>query len=683
MTEHPPTRLATRRGRWWLDLESGHAGWDATAGAMLGWSARPATGDLVHHVHPEDQAVFARHCEDVATGLSVGVATFRVVPRRGPPRWLRSLAALAADGSGAGRIAGTLRPGVPRPLPATAAGAASPTPPPGTHRIIVETSGDMIRLLDRDGRILFANSAGSGAPAALIGRRWTELLEPGSAATVQRMLPRVAAGEPGRFTIRERTDAGVARWWDVIASPVRGGAQTSTCTDLPGDRPAIVVVARDITCQKRVEERATWLARHDALTELPNRLYLQTRLDEHIAGPDPTPIALLLLDLDQFKQINDTLGHDAGDELLRAFARRLRQAAPPPAFVARLGGDEFAVMIEAAGETGQATRCADAIRAALQAPLVAAGRRLDCRASIGVSLFPGLATSRSELMKQADLALYAAKASRAGTELFRPAMRQRMEREMAMRSLARGALSDGRIEAYYQPQVELGTRRVIGFEALLRWRDRAATVRLPGEIAAAFEDPDLAPALSRSMLSQVTAQMRRWQDQGCRFGHVALNVAPADFRDEEAADRILAALADAGIPSGQLQLEVTESVFLGPGAEGVERTLRRLSRSGVRIALDDFGTGHAALTHLIRYPVDALKIDRSFVRALDQSGEARAVVAAMIDLGRTLDLAVIAEGIETAAQEAALIGLGCRHGQGFLYGAAMPADQATSCLPPP
>jgi len=676
-----PTQLSMRRGRWWLDLDTGHAGWDATAGAMLGWSARAGTGDLLDRVHPDDRPRFVRHCEELAAGRATAAATFRVVPRRGPPRWLRSLAALAEAPASAGRIAGTLRPAAPDlPDAAPAAAAASrPLPPAGTHRLIVEASGDVIRLLARDGRILFANDPDDGAAPALIGRRWSEMLEPASAAKVRRMLPRVAAGEPGRFTIRERTAAGVPRWWDVVASPAR---RADAPAPADADGPAVVVVARDITGHKRLEERATWLARHDALTELPNRLFLQTRLDDHIAGPDPAAFALLLLDLDQFKQINDTLGHDAGDDLLRAFARQLRRAAPPPAFVARLGGDEFAVMIETAGDAAEVARLVDAIRVELNVPLVAGGRAWESRASIGVSLFPRLATSRSELMKQADLALYAAKASRAGVELFRPAMRQRMEGEIAMRALARTALRDGRIEAHYQPQVELGSGAVIGFEALLRWRDPTGALRRPDDIAAAFDDPDLAPAISRSMLDQVTAQMRRWRDDDRAFGHVALNAAAADFWDEATAERILEALAAANLPAEQLQLEVTESVFLGPGADGVERSLRRLSRAGVRIALDDFGTGHASLTHLIRYPVDVLKIDRSFVSALDGSGEARAVVAAMIELGRSLGLAVIAEGIETQAQEAQLIALGCRFGQGYRYGAAAPAAEAMAGAAP-
>jgi EAL domain-containing protein (putative c-di-GMP-specific phosphodiesterase class I) len=249
-----------------------------------------------------------------------------------------------------------------------------------------------------------------------------------------------------------------------------------------------------------------------------------------------------------------------------------------------------------------------------------------------------------------------------------------------MVAAALAALTDDRVMPFFQPKVSLGTARIVGFEALLRWRDAEGNVRGADEIRPAFEDPALGAALSERMIERTLDEIVRWRADGVAFGHVAINLTAVDFRRERFAETLLARLRDARIPPECLQIEVTETVFLGRGAGYVETVLRSLSQSGIRIALDDFGTGYASLSHLSQFPIDLLKIDRTFVQQLGGGSEAEAISAAVINLGHCLGMQIVAEGVETAAQEAILVGLGCDVGQGFLYSKALPAEAVADAL---
>jgi diguanylate cyclase (GGDEF)-like protein len=462
------------------------------------------------------------------------------------------------------------------------------------------------------------------------------------------------------------TMKGTPKWWDVLATPVE--------TD--GSAERLVVIARDVTHQKQSEERVRWIANHDPLTGLPNRLLFQERLDEvSTGGGSGGGFALLLLDVDDFKRVNDTLGHDAGDALLCAFAERLRAATRADDFVARLGGDEFAVILNGVTQPDDVATAGEAILAALRQPHIHAGRILDCNASIGASLFPEHGTGRTELLKHADIALYVAKANwRGNLRIFDGGMRSEMQSRMSMLGIARQALRDDVIIPYYQPKIDLRTGEVAGFEALLRWRHATRGIQTPDSIAAAFEDLTTAAAISDRMVEKVIVDMRRWLDQGLAFGHVAINSAAAEFRKGDFAERLLERLHDAGIPAERLQLEVTETVFLGRGADYVERALKTLSKAGVQIALDDFGRGYASLSHLKQFPVDVLKIDRSFVADLGVDPDAAAIIRAVVNLGHSLDIEVVGEGIETVDQAQRLTNKGCHYGQGHLYSRAVGAE---------
>jgi diguanylate cyclase (GGDEF)-like protein len=466
-----------------------------------------------------------------------------------------------------------------------------------------------------------------------------------------------ASGGPQHFTAETLSPGGPRSWWDVIVTPLSATRQPER----------LLVISRDISHQKIAEDQARWSAKHDSLTELPNRVLLQQELDLLTAARD-ADFAVLILDVDEFKNVNDTLGHDAGDALLCTFAERLRAVARPDDLVARLGGDEFGIILKGVRDEAEIRAVADRLFASLGEPCVYQGKIIDFHASIGASLFPRDGATKAELLKNADIALYAAKSSgRKNLKIFDSSMRFDGERQHLMIAAGRKALRENAILPYYQPKVELASGRIAGFEALLRWRDPGKGIQSPQTIMAAFDDLTLAAEISDRMIDCVIADVGDWLAKGLQFHHVAFNAGAAELRAVDFAERLLERLERAAIPTSCIQMEVTETVILGRGAEYLERTLRTLSEAGIRIALDDFGTGYASLSHLKDFPVDLLKIDRSFVRNLQANAEDAAIVDAVVGLGRSLRIDVIAEGIETRAQHDRLIGLGCRYGQGFLY----------------
>ena len=305
-------------------------------------------------------------------------------------------------------------------------------------------------------------------------------------------------------------------------------------------------------------------------------------------------------------------------------------------------------------------------------------RMLDCRASIGVTLIPHH-SSAEESLKNVDMAVFVAKnAGRDRYAFYDPVQRERIERRLVVLQTVREALQERRVVPFYQPKIAADTGEVIGFEALMRWHDSTGEIRLPGAVAEAFEDETLAVGIGETMLAQVLGDMRRWSDEGLPFGHVAVNASAAEFARHGFAERILAQLAHHGLPAGCLELEVTETVFLGRGADYVGAVLRVLSANGIAIALDDFGTGYASLTHLKQFPVDCIKIDRSFVSGIESDPNAAAIVAAVIALGRSLGVRSVAEGVETAGQMHFLRERSCDLVQGFLLGRPMPGSSVRS-----
>lgn len=431
------------------------------------------------------------------------------------------------------------------------------------------------------------------------------------------------------------------------------------------------------------EAHAAHLAFHDSLTGLPNRAQFQSRLDELTTtdGEWPaTDFSLILLDVDEFKLTNDTLGHDAGDAVLIAFAERLNRAVLSGDMVARLGGDEFALLLVGLNSEEGLEAFAKKLFEHLGEPCVHRGKPIQCRASMGAKIYRGV-DSAQDVLKHADLALYEAKTSGRGVfRLYDPAMWSSMHARRDMLSLAEQAIEGRLIKPFYQPKVDLRTGEVVGFEALMRCCLDDGSVKGPESIAAAFEDSSLAAKLSDRMIDGVINDILAWQAAGLRFGHVAINAAAAELRRGDFADRLLGKLDDVAIDSQFIQIEVTENVLLGRGVAHVERTFNQLAERGIILALDDFGTGFASLTHLKQFPMKIIKIDRSFVGELQIDEGSGAIVDALVGLGTALGIEVVAEGIETEAQRDFLCALGCAIGQGHLFSAAVPAARVPALL---
>ena len=444
-----------------------------------------------------------------------------------------------------------------------------------------------------------------------------------------------------------------------------------------GGRPVkLFGCIQDITEQWETQQRLWWSGNHDSLTELPNRALFHERLEHalEMARAHDRSVGLLLIDVDDFKEVNDTLGHDAGDVLLRRVAYALSECAPAPATVARLGGDEFAIILPGVRDRGEVQMTAALVTETLREPAILGGREINCRVSIGYALAPDDDSSGAELLKDADIALYAAKqAGRDKSLSYMPHMRAAMETRVNVLKRARDALASDAIVPFYQPKVCLRTGDIEGFEALLRWSVPGnPTPQSPALLKEAFEDPELSVEIGRRMLQKTIRDMQIWRAQGLRFGSVAVNVSHPEIARTSYVERIKSELTKAALPPSCLQIEVTETVFLEGAREAINASLSELDGLGIDVALDDFGTGFASLSHLTQFPVKWLKIDRSFVMDLETNSRSLSIAEAVISLGRSLGIRLVAEGVETPAQARMLAQRGCDLGQGYLFSRPMP-----------
>ena len=445
----------------------------------------------------------------------------------------------------------------------------------------------------------------------------------------------------------------------------------------------VVGSVQDVTDRREAEAHIQRLAYRDTLTGLPNRtLFQQTvQLAVETAARRGGQVGLILLDLDHFKDVNDSLGHEVGDALLCSVADRLSAGYRKTDMVARLGGDEFAVILPKVHGPEDLVRPTEKVLELLRHPLEHDGRTLSITASVGVAVYPDGAEDGAQLLKNADIALFQAKAAgRNRIVAYEPEMRYAVERRIEMLREVRVGLTRGEFMLHYQPVVDVGPGgkilSVAGFEALTRWKHPAQGQITPQVFMAAFEDHELSLQLGEATLEGALRQMRAWMDADIEFGRVAVNVSAAQFRTGRLAEAIGEKLAFWNVPADRLCIEVTENVYMGWGAEVVGEAARALHEMGVQVALDDFGTGYASLTHLKSFPIDRLKIDRSFV----QGEEDGAIVRAVATMGARLGMTVIAEGVETAEQLAFLAEAGCGQAQGYHIGRPMPAADVPAYL---
>lgn len=548
------------------------------------------------------------------------------------------------------------------------------------YRTILETSTDCIILFNTDGEFEFINSAGRRVLELppierLRGRHWTEFWNGKVGIAIGDAIGRAIEGESVRLYGPGPTAKGTQRWWDAVTLPV---------FDECGLMKGVLSVSRDVTIERERSEQLKWASEHDALTELPNRRAFQSRLQAATlrAMEAGEKIGLLLIDLDHFKHVNDSLGHSAGDDLLRAVARRLRKGVRQSDFVARIGGDEFAIIIEDSASEDVLLEVGKQLLAKMRAPMRAGGRAVSAGASIGGALFPENASSADDLFKSADTALYALKHDgRGGTRLFDSYMLDEAERSASQLRLARGAVNDRTVVPVYQPKFDIDDGSLVGFEALLRWRDPRLGLQLPATLEEAFGDYELAAKIGELMQRKVAGDVRNWIESGFDFGRIAINAAPAEFLRDDYAEHFLSVLAENDLPPSRFEVEVTEHAFVGRANEYVARALSVLKAADVSVSLDDFGTGSSSLSHLRDFRVDTVKIDRTFIQQMTEDDEIAAIVTAVVRLARSLSIDVIAEGVETPAQVDLLRAMGCHMAQGHFYSAALEADAAAALVP--
>jgi diguanylate cyclase (GGDEF)-like protein/PAS domain S-box-containing protein len=528
-------------------------------------------------------------------------------------------------------------------------------------RTLAETAPCAIMILQGD-EVRFANSAArelSGHGETFLGRKIWDVIHPSDREVVRRQIAEGLAGRPsGRYEVRVVTGNGQERWAEL----------SSGMTRFEG-RPGLVLAGFDVSERKAAEARIRTLAYHDPLTGLPNRLLFDDRLQMAIADAHRRGqrLAVVFLDLDHFKHINDSLGHKAGDEVLQVIAHRVREALRTGDTVARLGGDEFVLLLTGLRAPEEAAVVAQKVLEIVRAPVHLSGRDFFITGSIGICVFPDDGQDAEALLKNADTAVYRAKErGRDNCQLFTPIMHTAAVERLEIESGLRQAMGRGELLLHYQPILDLRRQEVCGVEALLRWNHPVRGLVSAPEFIPVAESSNLIVPLGLWTLRTALQEVRRWQEITTPDLTVAVNLAARHFQQPDLVDHIAAALAEAGVTAQCLVVEITETQTM-QNAAATARTLARLKDLGVRIAIDDFGTGYSSLSYLKHLPIHSLKIDRSFVADITQGQGDAAIARAIIMLAHTLQLTVVAEGVETAEQLQFLEKAECDMAQGFLY----------------
>jgi diguanylate cyclase (GGDEF)-like protein/PAS domain S-box-containing protein len=535
------------------------------------------------------------------------------------------------------------------------------------YRLMAENSTDLISRTTARGVFVYASDAIRSLlgyePAEVMGHSVLEYIEPEDHHIVRHYTRGLELREmPRTFSYRARRKDGSLVWFETTSRPILHSVH--------GGIDEIVSVSRDISERRRAEEQIEYQAYHDALTGLPNQLLFRDRLTIALAHAkrQQKPLAVMFLDLDRFKLVNDTLGHSLGDELLRAVASRLRSVLREGDTIARMGGDEFTVLLGDLRTADDAAKTAQKLLDTVVQPVRIEGHELYVTTSIGIALYPNDGDTAEALLKNADTAMYRAKdAGRSSYRLCTRAMNSRAAERLSVENALRRALEREELLLYYQPLVRLETREVAGMEALLRWNRPGHGIVLPATFIGIAEETRMIVPIGEWVLREACRQAKAWQQSRYPSLRMAVNLSPRQFQQSDLRDVVVGALEESGLDPSSLELEITE----GTAMFQTDRTiamLAELRELGVRIALDDFGTGHSALSYLRQFPIDRVKIDREFTQEIDTSRSNRAIVSAIVAMAHGLDLAVTAEGVETEAQVSFLREQKCEEVQGFLFG---------------
>jgi diguanylate cyclase (GGDEF)-like protein/PAS domain S-box-containing protein len=620
-------------------------------------------------VEAASQGPLAAAARSVAEGGGPAAIDVRLMDGSGA-RWARlNLAAISGpEGDGMGSFVGTVE-----DVTAEVEARAELATREAEYRVLAEHSGDCLSRHDLDGRYLYVSPASEALlgyrPEELVGRTAAEVgfIHPEDAGPMGELkIGVVAGGQPtatGAWRV-VRPDGSV-RWVETAARMV---------PDASGAPHQVVAVTRDVSERKDAESRLAHQALHDTLTGLPNRALFLDRLEQALrrASRAGGGVAVLFVDLDRFKLINDSFGHAAGDRVLCDVAARLRHALRPADTIARFGGDELTVLCEDVDGEAGARAVARRIAGLFEEPFLVEDGEAFLQASIGIAIAGG-DTRPEDLIRDADAAMYRAKeGGRAAVVVFDEAMRRDARERVATESALRRAIERDELCIHVQPVVGIGDGAISSFEALVRWNHPERGLVPPGEFIPLAEETGLIVAIGNRVLREVCRTLRRWEvELGVSGVQGSVNLSVRHLQQPDLVATVRAALAEHGVPANRLVLEITESAVMENGTGTIE-TLHALRALGVRLALDDFGTGYSSLAHLHRFPLDVLKIDRSFTAALQEDHQGASIAGAIVSLAQALGLATVAEGIEDRAQQRELERLGCTHGQGFLFSRPQP-----------